>query len=392
MALSNKGPAKKSFISLLLVYGVKMLLQTIFDFDVIPAPEESDTIAVVPFVCCDMCCRDREHVDRDTDTGRVTRKTMYRLAVARVVLRMLQLPAAFGLCWSLWEEKYILRNMFIFFGLIFLLHGVLISGMGGQYIAYGPTAVGALGACFPPFVWYRLYTASRKLRAEQEEEITSMDRLFAQLKALPSAQAHLDRIQTACTQYELQGTAHVRQTTCVGRESSPSSFTLAATSAMETWEETREKSWYKWKARMSMQLSEREVRNGYVFEATRSIDQLYYQAKTLVPYLSHLVQGWAENSEGLFRVGRPRAPSAGGAGAVGQAHDAAHGAHTNRGPDDVLPVAPAGSIGYSSGANADATSATAPGADAAGVEARHVSVHAPVSHVWGASRAVLVRM
>ena len=80
MALSNKGPAKKSFISLLLVYGVKMLLQTIFEFDVIPAPEESDTIAVVPFVCCDICCRDRAHVDRDTDTGRVTRKTMYRLS------------------------------------------------------------------------------------------------------------------------------------------------------------------------------------------------------------------------------------------------------------------------------------------------------------------------
>jgi hypothetical protein len=41
-----------------------------------------------------------------------------------------------------------------------------------------------------------------------------------------------------------------------------------------------------------------------VREPVRSIDQLYLQAKTMVPYLSRLVQVWAHQSDGIFRVER----------------------------------------------------------------------------------------
>lgn len=39
-------------------------------------------------------------------------------------------------------------------------------------------------------------------------------------------------------------------------------------------------------------------------EPIRCIDQLYLQAKTMVPYLSRLVQIWADQSDGMFRVER----------------------------------------------------------------------------------------
>jgi hypothetical protein len=39
-------------------------------------------------------------------------------------------------------------------------------------------------------------------------------------------------------------------------------------------------------------------------EPIRSIDQLYLQAKTMVPYISRLVQVWAHQSNGIFRVER----------------------------------------------------------------------------------------
>ena len=53
-------------------------------------------------------------------------------------------------------------------------------------------------------------------------------------------------------------------------------------------------------------------------ESIRSIDQLYLQAKTLVPYLSRLVQVWAYTSNGIFRVKRFKR-SAGAAAAAGGA-------------------------------------------------------------------------
>lgn len=52
-------------------------------------------------------------------------------------------------------------------------------------------------------------------------------------------------------------------------------------------------------------------------EHIRSIDQIYLQAKTMVPYLSNLVQVWAYHSNGMFRVSRSkRSAEAAAAGAA----------------------------------------------------------------------------
>ena len=65
-------------------------------------------------------------------------------------------------------------------------------------------------------------------------------------------------------------------------------------------------------------------------EPIRSIDQLYLQAKTMVPYLSRLVQIWADGSNGIFRVERTvqeaEAPAAAG-GAGNDAYEVTHNAH-----------------------------------------------------------------
>jgi len=76
-----------------------------------------------------------------------------------------------------------------------------------------------------------------------------------------------------------------------------------------------------WQARLMERLflKSRDVSSANELrEPIRSIDQLYLQAKTMVPYLSRLVQIWADQSDGIFRVERT-VKEAGAPAAAGEA-------------------------------------------------------------------------
>jgi hypothetical protein len=90
--------------------------------------------------------------------------------------------------------------------------------------------------------------------------------------------------------------------------------------------------WQAWERLMErLFLKSRDVSSAdEVREPIRSIDQLYLQAKTMVPYLSRLVQIWADQSDGILRVERTvqeaGAPAAAG-GAGNDAYEVTHNAH-----------------------------------------------------------------
>ena len=107
-----------------------------------------------------------------------------------------------------------------------------------------------------------------------------------------------------------------------------------------------------WKARERLMkrlfLKSRDVSSAdELCEPIRSIDQLYLQAKSMVPYLSCLVQVWAHQSDGIFRVERtvqkagvPAAAGGAGNDAYGEIHNAHKGAEGGRYSSSVPPTSP----------------------------------------------------
>jgi hypothetical protein len=195
--------------------------------------------------------------------------------------------------WSLWVERHVLVNVFGFFGILFLYQGIVLPAVAPHEYSKTMLVVSVVGFLFPQLIWWRLATIRRSVDKLVQEDTVSWEKLYSEIMSRPSSKMHLEQIVHLSKMYEKK---EMRQMTSVD----PNKITSALFYDGEhSW------GWHVWQAcvhRMERLFFEARKGSSELCDPIRSIDQLYLQAKTMVPYLSRLVQVWAHQSDGMFRV------------------------------------------------------------------------------------------
>ena len=280
-----KVAAKKSIVLNIAFSALYLLGLIAYDLETLSEAEGADSFEVIRFASDNnICCAGRPDViELDTEAGRSSRKQMMRDALAILVYRFLQFFSSFFFMWSLWVERHVLVNVFGFFGILFLYQGIVLPAVAPHEYSKTMLVVSVVGFLFPQLIWWRLATIRRSVDKLVQLDTVSWEKLYSEIMSRPSSKMHLEQIVHLSKMYEKK---EMRQMTSVD----PNKLASALSDDCEhSW------GWH-------VLFFEARKGSSEVCEPIRSIDQLYLQAKTMVPYLSRLVQVWAHQSDGMFRV------------------------------------------------------------------------------------------
>jgi len=219
-----------------------------------------------------LCCYHDSHseeVDLDTPTGSTTRTRFFGLAIWLIFSRFMGAVATLKLAHAMWIEKSILRNVAFFFGALFVY--VATQPLLGAYFNLPQLAVSCLGVLLPPLALWRLRRTRNTASILVKDDQAKFGLLYQVLLSQPDTLVSLDRIGLLCAPFPSnEQTFH--QMTSVDTDSHFA---------------------HQGKAQMH---------NGRLCEPMRSIDQLYLQAKLLVPFFSKIMRKWSRNANCLFKV------------------------------------------------------------------------------------------
>jgi hypothetical protein len=290
-----KVAAKRSIVLIIAFCALYLLGLIAYDLETLSEAEGADSFEVIRFaIDNNICCAGRPDViELDTEEGRSSRKQMMRDALAILVCRFLQLSSSSFFMWSLWVERHVLVNVFCFFGILFLYQGIVLPAVAPQEYSKTMLVVSVVGFLFPQLIWWRLATIRRSVDKLVQEDAVAWEKLYSEIMSRPSSKMHLEQIIHLSKMYEKK---EMRQMTSVDPNKLAS---VLPDDGEHSW------GWHVWQAcvhRMERLFFKGRKGSSEVCEPIRSIDQLYLQAKTMVPYLSRLVQVWAHQSDGMFRV------------------------------------------------------------------------------------------
>ena len=237
-----------------------------------------------------------------------------------VVFRALQVAVTPAFARSLWLEHHILLNLCLFFSVLVVYNGVVLPLCAGSQAFSAPNfIICLLGVLFPQYCWYRQRRIRKRVDDMIRQDIVVWEDLYTELMSRSESQHQLQRIIALSKPFARKV---MRQMTRVDDElsnelkveDSPSRswVTVTCNNNMQCFKDA-----YRWVctslrspvSRMGGEGVVREMHNGRLCEAIRSVDQLYLQAKTMVPYLSRLAQIWAHECQGMFRVERSNRPA-----------------------------------------------------------------------------------
>jgi len=237
-------------------------------------PDSFDTVAVA--INNGMCCfRDSRHVSRnaevdmDSSIGSSTRKQLFSWVVLVTLSRLLIGAAAPILAYAIWMERRILLNVTMFFGSIFTYTGFVLPIVGT--FTFPQFLVTVVGIILPPAAYWRLGRIRQRVTTMLEAEMPAWDQLYEHILSEPQSKETLQRLSLLSCPFQSEK-HRVYQMTSIDADSTLSNR------------------------------PERRIQNGRLCEPVRSIDQLYLQAKSMVPYLSCMLQYWASDVDCFFKV------------------------------------------------------------------------------------------
>ena len=219
-----------------------------------------------------LCCYHNSHseeVDLDTPKGSMTRKRFFGLVIWLIISRFMGAVATLMLANAMWIEKSILRNVAFCFGTLFV--HIVSQPLIGGYFSLTQMAASLVGMLLPPLALWHLGRTRNKASILVKEDQAKFDLVYQVLLSQPDTLVSLDRIGVLCAPFpSKEQTFH--QMTSVDIES------------------------------QFVHKGKTQMHNGRLCEPMRSIDQLYLQAKLLVPFFSKIMRKWSRNTSCCFKV------------------------------------------------------------------------------------------